>query len=199
MDKFLKIIKVICTSKSVIFNLFIAIILVNISITIPVTADIVNPDPKENPVAIFKDSETNKSSKNQSLNEIDKISVPKTEKSLHTLSKPFGDKTVIKKSFSKDPNNPHKGVLLTGGSPSVYPSYEGKIIAVDKLEGYETVIVIEHGDNIYSVYGNLLEVFVSEGDAISKSTILGTTSKVSGLYFQVNQGSKSINPQSFFK
>ena len=78
MDKFLKIIKVICTSNSVIFNLFIAIILVNISITIPVTADIVNPDPKENPVAIFKDSETNKSSKNQSLNEIDKISVPKT-------------------------------------------------------------------------------------------------------------------------
>jgi murein DD-endopeptidase MepM/ murein hydrolase activator NlpD len=199
LDKFLKIIKVICTSNRVFFNLFIAIILVNISIAIPVTADIVNPDPKENTVAIFRDSETNKSSKNQSLSEIDKISVPKAEKSLQTLSKPFGEKTVIKKSFSKDPNNPHKGVLLTGGSPSVYPSYEGKIIAVDKLEGYETVIVIEHGDNIYSVYGNLLEVFVSEGDTISKGTILGTTSKVSGLYFQVNQGSKSINPQSFFK
>ena len=199
MDKFLKIIKVICTSNRVFFNLFIAIILVNITIAIPVTADIVNPDPKENPVAIFKDSETNKSSKNQSINEIDKISVPKTEKSLQALSKPFGEKTIIKKSFSKNPNNPHKGVLLTGGSPSVYPSYEGKIIAVDKLEGYETVIVVDHGDNIYSVYGNLLEVLVSEGDTISKSTLLGTASKLSGLYFQVNQGSKSLNPQSFFK
>ena len=199
MDKVLRIKKVISTSNRVIFNLFIIIILVNILISIPVTADILNPDPKENPVVILKDSESNKSSKNQSLNEIDKISVLKTEKTLQSLSKPFGEKTVIKKSFSKNPNNPHKGVLFTGGSPSVYPSYEGKIIAVDKLEGYETVIVVDHGDNIYSVYGNLLEVFVSEGDTISKGTLLGTTSKLSGLYFQVNQGSKSLNPQSFFK
>jgi murein DD-endopeptidase MepM/ murein hydrolase activator NlpD len=199
LDKFLKIKTVICNSNRVIFNLFIVINLVNLSISIPVTADILNPEPKESPVVIFKDFETNKSSKNQSLNEIDKISVPKAEKTLQTLSKPFGEKTVIKKSFSKNPNSPHKGLVLTGGTPSVYPSHEGKIIAVDKLEGYETVIVVDHGDNIYSVYGNLLEVFVSEGDTISKGTILGTTSKLSGLYFQLNQGSKIVNPQSFFK
>jgi murein DD-endopeptidase MepM/ murein hydrolase activator NlpD len=199
LDKVLKITKVISASNRVIFNLFMLINLVNISIAIPISADILNPESKENPLATLKDSESNKSYKNQSLNEIDKISVPKTDKTLQALSKPFGEKTVIKKSFSKNPNNPHKGVLLTGGTPSVYPSYEGKIIAVDKLEGYETVIIVDHGDNIYSVYGNLFEVFVSEGDTISKGTLLGTTSKLSGLYYQVNQGSKSINPQSFFK
>jgi len=199
LDKFLKIIEVICISNKLIFKLFIATILVCISLSNPINADIVNTDPKENSVVIFQDSETKKSSKNQSSNDIDKISVPKAEKSLQTLSKPFGEKTVIKKSFSKNPNNPHKGVILTGGTPSVYPSYEGKIIAVDKLEGYETVIVVDHGDNFYSIYGNLVEVFVSEGEFISKATLLGTTSKLSGLYFQVNQGSKSLNPQSFFK
>ena len=199
MDKFLKIIEVICISNRLTFKLFIAIILVCISLSNSINADIANSDPKENPVAIFLDSESKKSVKNQSSNDIDKISVPKAEKSLQTLSKPFGEKTVIKKSFSKNPNNPHKGVILTGGTPSVYPSYEGKIIAVDKLEGYETVIVVDHGDNFYSIYGNLVEVFVSEGDNISKATLLGTTSKLSGLYFQVNQGSKSLNPQSFFK
>ena len=199
MDKFLKTIEVICISNRLTFKLFIAIILVCISLSNPINADIVNSDPKENSLVIFQDSETKKSSKNQSSNDIDKISVIKAEKSLQTLSKPFGEKTVIKKSFSKNPNNPHKGVILTGGTPSVYPSYEGKIIAVDKLEGYETVIVVDHGDNFYSIYGNLVEVFVSEGDNISKATLLGTTSKLSGLYFQVNQGSKSLNPQSFFK
>jgi murein DD-endopeptidase MepM/ murein hydrolase activator NlpD len=199
LDKFLKIIEVICISNRLTFKLFIAIILVCISLSNSINADIANSDPKENPVAIFQDSESKKSVKNQSSNDIDKISVPKAEKSLQTLSKPFGEKTVIKKSFSKNPNNPHKGVILTGGTPSVYPSYEGKIIAVDKLEGYETVIVVDHGDNFYSIYGNLVEVFVSEGDNISKATLLGTTSKLSGLYFQVNQGSKSLNPQSFFK
>jgi murein DD-endopeptidase MepM/ murein hydrolase activator NlpD len=199
LDKFLKIIEVICISNRLTFKLFIAIILVCISLSNSINADIANSDPKENPVAIFLDSESKKSVKNQSSNDIDKISVPKAEKSLQTLSKPFGEKTVIKKSFSKNPNNPHKGVILTGGTPSVYPSYEGKIIAVDKLEGYETVIVVDHGDNFYSIYGNLVEVFVSEGDNISKATLLGTTSKLSGLYFQVNQGSKSLNPQSFFK
>jgi murein DD-endopeptidase MepM/ murein hydrolase activator NlpD len=199
LDKFLKTIEVICISNRLTFKLFIAIILVCISLSNPINADIVNSDPKENSLVIFQDSETKKSSKNQSSNDIDKISVIKAEKSLQTLSKPFGEKTVIKKSFSKNPNNPHKGVILTGGTPSVYPSYEGKIIAVDKLEGYETVIVVDHGDNFYSIYGNLVEVFVSEGDNISKATLLGTTSKLSGLYFQVNQGSKSLNPQSFFK
>lgn len=199
MHKFLKTIEVICISIRLTYKLFLVAILVCISFSSPTSADIVNPDPKETPVAIFQDSESKKSLKNQSSNEIEKILVPKAEKSFQSLSKPFGEKTVIKKSFSKNPNNPHKGVILTGGTPSVYPSYEGKIIAVDKLEGYETVIVVDHGDNFYSIYGNLVEVFVSEGDIISKATLLGTTSKLSGLYFQVNQGSKSLNPQSFFK
>lgn len=199
MDQYLKILKIFCISKEHTSKLLLSNLIVYISISIPVNADILNSDTKDNPVAIFQDSENKKSFKNQVIIETDKILVPKAEKTLKILSKPFGEKTILKKSFSKNPNNPHKGVILTGGTPSVYPGYEGKIIAIEPLEGYETVIVVDHGDNFYSIYGNLVEVFVSEGESISKSTILGTTSKLSGLYFQVNQGSKSVNPLSFFK
>jgi murein DD-endopeptidase MepM/ murein hydrolase activator NlpD len=193
LDLFFKITRAITTLCRSANKLFIVRLLPCLCLCIPVSAELINSDSKESSVAIFQDSENKKSSG------IDKNSFPKIEKPTQTISKPFGEKTLIKKSFSKNPNNPYKGVLLTGGTPSVYPSFSGKIIAVEKLEGYESVVVVDHGDNFYSIYGNLIEVFVAEGDTISKTTLLGNVSKISGLYFQINEGTKSLNPQTFFK
>jgi septal ring factor EnvC (AmiA/AmiB activator) len=133
--------------------------------------------------------------------EKDKISKFQNNNDLSNLSNsnPIGDKGVIKKTFSLDPNNPHKGVLISGKTSSVSAWDNGKVIAIDHLEGYDTVVIIQHKDNILSVYGKLKEVFVTEGETLLKGNMVGISSSVSGLYFQVNQQGKPLNPHFFIR
>lgn len=123
----------------------------------------------------------------------------KMEKSDAIYKNPVEEKTVIKKDFSLNPNNPHKGILISGKSPSVSSWDDGTVIAIEHLEGYDTIVIIQHKDSLLSIYGKLKEVFVTEGDTLTKGTLLGTSSSVSGLYFQVNQNGKPLNPITFLK
>lgn len=155
-------------------------------------ASLVIPEPIEMEKSIksnFKIHENEKKTRIQS----------KIEKSDSIYKNPIGEKTLVKKEFSLNPNNPHKGILISGKSPSVSAWEDGIVIAIDHLEGYDTIVIIQHKDSLLSIYGKLKEVFVTEGDALSKGTLLGTSSSVSGLYFQINQNGKPLNPLTFLK
>ena len=67
------------------------------------------------------------------------------------------------------------------------------------MDGYHNYVIIEHPNGYFSVYGNLDEVFVAEGQIIKKGEILGNLMKEKGLYFQVNQGKKTLDPISLIK
>ncbi len=114
--------------------------------------------------------------------------------------RPFNQKLIAKVNYSPDPENPHKGVVF---SPleigSVLASMEGRIVAIDFMDGYHNYVIIEHPNGYFSVYGNLDEVFVAEGQIIKKGEILGNLMKEKGLYFQVNQGKKTLDPISLIK
>ncbi len=116
------------------------------------------------------------------------------------FSMPVNDNMILKKKYSKNPLSPHKGILIkTDSSKQIFPSLEGKVIAIDTIEGMDTVVILDHGNNIYSVYANLTSVFVSEGEFVVKKRSLGSINKLKDLYFQINSGSKSIDPTSLLK
>ena len=48
----------------------------------------------------------------------------------------------------------------------------GKIISVKNMEGYGKMIILQHGQ-YYSIYANMLDVIVKEGDMVDRKTILG--------------------------
>ncbi len=130
---------------------------------------------------------------------------PKIEKAIPKLetlnfSSPVSDKFILKKRFSKNPLKPHRGILLkTENSALVYPTLEGKVVAIDTIEGLDTVLIIDHGNNIFSVYGHLSKIFVTEGEFVSKSKSLGSLQKLKDLYFQINSGSKTHDPSLLVK
>lgn len=114
--------------------------------------------------------------------------------------RPFNQKLITTVNFTLNPENPHKGVVY---SPieigSVISSMEGRVVAIDFMDGYYNYVIIEHPNGFFTVYGNLDEVFVAEGQLIKKGEVLGNLMKEKGLYFQVNQGKKILDPISLIK
>jgi murein DD-endopeptidase MepM/ murein hydrolase activator NlpD len=116
------------------------------------------------------------------------------------FTRPYNQKLITIVNFSANPENPHKGVVY---SPiemgSVLSSMDGRVVAIDYMDGYHNYVILEHPNGFFTVYGNLDEVFVGEGQSIKKGAVLGNLVKEKGLYFQVNQGKKTLDPISLIK
>ncbi|GAB4534548.1 MAG: peptidoglycan DD-metalloendopeptidase family protein [Thermodesulfovibrionia bacterium] len=82
--------------------------------------------------------------------------------------------------------------------------YDGKVVYADWFKGYGQVIIISHGDNYHSLYGNLSEIFYKIGDIIKKGDAIGRVgqSGVSNeptLYFEIRYKGKPIDPERWLK
>lgn len=145
-------------------------------------------------------SENGQANKGQPQNPEEKEKAPKSglERQFH---KPFQIRHIITINFAPEPDNPHRGVVFSpleaGGY--VISSMDGKVVAIDYMDGYNNYIVIEHPNQFYTVYANLDEINVAEGQSLKRGEVLGTLVKQKGLYFQVNHGKKIIDPNTIFK
>lgn len=82
--------------------------------------------------------------------------------------------------------------------------YEGKVVYADWFKGFGQVIIISHGDNYHTLYGNLSEIFYKRGDIIKKGEAIGRVgqSGVSNeptLYFEIRYKGKPIDPERWLK
>lgn len=103
----------------------------------------------------------------------------------------------------------HKGVDLVGsGSKHIYPINNGTVVQKSYDDGYGNYIIINHGGGYWSLYGHLSKVYVKEGQAVNKNTILGVegstgSSTGSHLHLEVRKGTNSsgntIDPITFLK
>lgn len=117
-----------------------------------------------------------------------------------TLNPPFSKKLKVQRIFSPDSTNPHRGMLFRySDSGHVCSSMEGTVVEINYMDGYENYVIVEHTDGFSTVYANLDLITVSKGQNVSKGQMLGTLTKNKGLYFQVNKGSKAVNPVRFLK
>lgn len=75
----------------------------------------------------------------------------------------------------------------------------GKIVFADWLRGFGMMIVVDHGDDLMSVYGYCDALLARFGDNVEAGETIGTVGQsggqnVSGLYFEVRSKGKSIDP-----
>ncbi|MCG6148378.1 LysM peptidoglycan-binding domain-containing M23 family metallopeptidase [Leptospira levettii] len=136
-------------------------------------------------------------------NEKLRISRDKETKSISSETKikekiafPLGQKEKIQKKFSELTYDPFKGIQFQRGSSSlVRASFSGKVVHVDYMDGYENFVILEHENGLYSVYGNLERIQVTEGQQVNAKDRLGILAKDKGLYFQINQNKTNLNPE----
>ena len=75
----------------------------------------------------------------------------------------------------------------------------GKILFADWFKGYGNMIIIDHGNNYYTVYGHIEEAFKTAGDMVEAGEVMATagdTGSINGpkLYFEIRHHDKPLDP-----
>jgi len=82
--------------------------------------------------------------------------------------------------------------------------YEGQVAYADWFPGYGMVIILDHGENYYSLYAHLAKLLVSVSDRVKKNQVIGEIgdtgiSEGNRLYFELRQGEQPVDPLSWLK
>jgi septal ring factor EnvC (AmiA/AmiB activator) len=98
-------------------------------------------------------------------------------------------------------DNPGVDIYAKVGSPVV--SVAGGVVSlIHWLPGYGTLIIINHGGGLRSVYANLSGVNVKKDQPVRQGTVIGRTGEsVEGtfLHFELWHGGTRLNPLSYLK
>jgi septal ring factor EnvC (AmiA/AmiB activator) len=92
--------------------------------------------------------------------------------------------------------------IQTDRGEPIQAVYAGKILYADWFKGYGNMIIIDHGDNYYTVYAHIEEAFKSGGDSVETGEVIATvgdTGSISGpkLYFEVRHHGKPLDPMQW--
>lgn len=93
----------------------------------------------------------------------------------------------------------HKGWFYKGDHLNVKSIYEGQVVFNGKIEGYGNALIINHGDDYYSVYAHMKSIEVSQGKYVQRGEFLGVAGDNSrwsgnGLYFEIRHFSEPEDP-----
>ncbi len=98
-------------------------------------------------------------------------------------------------------DNPGIDISAKSGTP-VKSVARGEVSLIHWLPGYGTLIIINHGNGLRTVYANLSTIWVKKGDRVKKGAIIGKTGEsVDGefLHFEIWQGSRRLNPSKYLR
>jgi septal ring factor EnvC (AmiA/AmiB activator) len=76
----------------------------------------------------------------------------------------------------------------------------GRVAFSDRYGSYGRLVILDHGDGYYTVYGGLGAVEVRVGDDLSRSArigSIGTDFTPSALFFEVRKGTRTLEPRSW--
>jgi septal ring factor EnvC (AmiA/AmiB activator) len=93
-------------------------------------------------------------------------------------------------------------ISLSEGQP-VRAVHEGTVAYADQFTGYGNLVIIDHGEGAYSLYGHLDTLAVARGDRVDAQTRIGTSGRnPSGnpsLYFELRIDAKPVDPLQWLK
>ncbi len=87
---------------------------------------------------------------------------------------------------------PYIGLL--GVSTDVRVAADGEVMNVAHGDGEERVVRVRHEDGLETLYGNLLECYVAEGDQVYEGDIIGETAQKQPVFFEVRKNGRSVDP-----
>lgn len=110
---------------------------------------------------------------------------------------------VVHPKYNTTTKNNGIDILSTYGE-NVYSVVQGKVVYAGKFMGYGNLVLIDHLDGFYSLYGHLSEIFVKVGDEVPAGRIIGRVGEsgsLSGpmLHFELRKEGKPVDPLVYLK
>ncbi|KTD75587.1 murein hydrolase activator EnvC family protein [Legionella waltersii] len=94
----------------------------------------------------------------------------------------------------------NQGVTIFADEGSVVSAvYPGKVVFSDWLNGYGLLIIIDHGQGFMTLYAHNQSLFKQKGQFVQQNEQIATVGhtggiKQNGLYFEIRQKGKAVNP-----
>ncbi|MBU1753575.1 peptidoglycan DD-metalloendopeptidase family protein [bacterium] len=99
----------------------------------------------------------------------------------------------------------NKGIDITAPSgQTVVAVKSGSVVYADWFKGYGMLVMIDHGNGIYSLYAHLANIMVRKGQAINAGTPLGTVGETGFatepcLHFELRVDGQPVNPSGWLR
>ena len=82
--------------------------------------------------------------------------------------------------------------------------YDGRILYARWFKGYGNMIIIDHGNNYYTIYAHAQEIFASQGDTVESGEVVATVGDSGSmigpsLHFEVRHHGKPVDPLKWIK
>ena len=97
----------------------------------------------------------------------------------------------------------HDGIDIAAPVGSrVHAAWRGKVLFARAYSGYGRLVILAHGDHLYTLYGHLDHIFAREGQPVPEGGIIGTVGRggtrgQSTLFFGVTRRGKPMSPMGF--
>jgi len=94
--------------------------------------------------------------------------------------------------------------IATKENSKVTAIHHGRIIFSNWIRGFGLLIIVDHGDNYMSLYGNNKSLIKETGDWVSAGETIAysnesSTKNESGLYFEIRKNGKPLNPSQWLR
>lgn len=82
--------------------------------------------------------------------------------------------------------------------------FDGTVLYAQWFKGYGNLVILDHGDRIFSLYGNLRASTVSQGDTVRAGETIGIVGEseeeeTGALYFEIRENNQPIDPVSWLR
>ncbi|MEO6352599.1 MAG: peptidoglycan DD-metalloendopeptidase family protein [Burkholderiaceae bacterium] len=116
------------------------------------------------------------------------------------LRLPIRGELIVKFGGKRGDGPNSKGLFIrTGEGLEVKAVAAGRVIFADWLRGFGNLIIVDHGSQYMTIYGNNQTLFKRPGDAVKSGDIISSTgnsggSEQSGLYFEMRHQGRAFDP-----
>ena len=97
----------------------------------------------------------------------------------------------------------HSGIdIRAERGTTVYAPAAGTVIHAGPAQDYGTTVIIDHGQDIRSLYGHLSKLNVQAGQRVERGAVLGqtgNTGRSSGphLHYEIHVKGQAVNPRAY--
>lgn len=76
---------------------------------------------------------------------------------------------------------------------------KGRVVYANRFAGYGNMVILDHGERYYTIYGHLAEMVKKNGDEVRRGEVLGRvgdSDSIGGakLYFELRKDGRSVDP-----
>jgi septal ring factor EnvC (AmiA/AmiB activator) len=110
----------------------------------------------------------------------------------------------IRRRFGAAAGQASAGIEIAAeeGAP-VHAIHEGIVAFADPFSGFGNLVIVDHGSQTFSLYGDLLEIEAKRGSRVERGQPVGSVGTspggTSGLYFELRVDGRAVDPLQWLK